>query len=62
MNFKKKKFAWVVYLINDGFGFDGIVGVFTNKEMADRAMREFDDGDSIPNSYKILLDEAKVYL
>ena len=62
MNFKKKKIAWVVYLINDSFGFDGIVGVFTNKEMADRAMREFDDGHSVPTLHELSLDEAKVYL
>ena len=62
MNFKKKKSAWVVYLINDSFGFDGIVGVFTSKEMADKAMIEFDDGHSVPTLHKLTLNEAKVYL
>lgn len=62
MNFKTKKMAYVVYLINDSFGFDGIVGVFTSKEVAESVMREFEDGHSIPNLHELSLDEAKAYL
>lgn len=56
------KKVYVVYLINDNFGFDGIVGVFEDLKIAKKTAESFNDGYSIPNIYEHMLNESKEYL
>jgi len=56
------KKVYVVYLMNDNFGFDGIVGVFDHVELARKAADDFDDGYSIPNIYEQVINKHKEYL
>jgi hypothetical protein len=56
------KKVYVVYLMNDNFGFDGIVGVFDHVELARKAADDFDDGYSIPNIYEQAINQHKEYL
>ena len=56
------KKVYVVYLINDNFGFDGIVGVFEDLKIAKKTAESFNDGYSIPNIYEHVLNESKEYL
>lgn len=53
---------YVVYLINDNFGFDGIVGVFSSVELAQKAAEEFDDGFSVPTIYETVVNTQREYL
>ena len=52
------KKVYVVYLMNDNFGFDGIVGVFDHVELARKAADDF----SIPNIYEQVINKHKEYL
>jgi hypothetical protein len=56
------KKVYVVYLMNDNFGFDGIVGVFDSFEKAEAVSKSFDDGYSIPNIYEQVINHHKEYL
>jgi hypothetical protein len=56
------KKMYVVYLINDNFGFDGIVGVFNSVQLAQKAAEEFDDGFSVPNIYETEVNTQREYL
>ena len=56
------KKMYVVYLINDNFRFDGIVGVFNSVELAQKAAEEFDDGFSVPTIYETVLNTQREYL
>ena len=58
----KMKKMYVVYLINDNFGFDGIVGVFSSVELAQKAAEEFDDGFSVPTIYETVINTQREYL
>ena len=58
----KMKKMYVVYLINDNFGFDGIVGVFSSVELAQKAAEEFDDGFSVPTIYETVVNTQREYL
>ena len=56
------KKMYVVYLINDNFGFDGIVGVFNSVQLAQKAADDFDDGFSVPTIYETEVNTQKEYL
>lgn len=56
------KKMYVVYLINDNFGFDGIVGVFNSVQLAQKAAEEFDDGFSAPTIYETEVNTQREYL
>ena len=58
----KMKKMYVVYLINDNFGFDGIVGVFNSVQLAQKAAEEFDDGFSVPTIYETVVNTQREYL
>lgn len=56
------KKMYVVYLINENFGFDGIVGVFNSVQLAQKAADDFDDGFSVPTIYETEVNTQREYL